>query len=160
MKKHIISFSFILSILCSVSVNAQQRPSIGCVDKEVRLQSEQIKRQFKEQGLTVYKDAMVQMEPRQPFSIAVQLTQGQLYQLLFVGSKKASKITMELFDGKDNLIDKKTLTEPEKNNFIIYSFAPLKSDIYLIVLTQKIKGKKVCSSFSILQNNATAMGEE
>lgn len=160
MTKRIFSFSILVFLLSSLAAQAQQRPTIGCVDKAVRLQSEQIKRQFKEQGLTVYKDAMIQMESRQPFSIAVQLTQGQLYQLLFVGSKKASKITMELFDGKDNLIDTKTLTDPAKSNFIIYSFAPLKSDIYLIILTQKIKGKKVCSSFSILQNNATAMGAE
>ncbi len=160
MKKYIHTIYITLfALLLSVNVYAQNKPSIGCVNKVVRLQSEQIKRQFKEQGLTVYKDAMVNMEPKQPFPIAVQLNQGRLYQLLFVGSKKATKIKMEIYDGKDNKIDEKVLNEPEKTNFIIYSFAPQKDDIYLIILTQKIKGKSICSSFSILQNDATTLAK-
>ena len=68
----------------------------------------------------------------------------------------ASKIFFELYDGQDNKLVEKTIKKVDDTNFIIYSFVPQKTDLYLVVLTQKIKGDaEVCGSFTIMQK-ATA----
>lgn len=154
--KQIISLLFLSAVFTSaIPANAQQQPNIGCMDKTLRLQAEQIKQDLKAQGMSVYKDAMVSMESREPFPIAVQLTKGQMYQMVFVGSKEASRLTFELYDGQDNKIDQKELDDPADANYVIYPFIPDKTDVYLVVLTQKLKSKTLCSSFCILQKLET-----
>lgn len=138
-------------ILLTIQADAQQ-PRVGCVNKSMRVQAEQMKHDFKAQGMEVYKDAMLGMSPGQPAPIALQLTEKQLYQFILIGDANASKIYFELYDGQDNKLAEKTIKKGDDTNFIIYSFAPQKSDIYLVVLTQKIKGKAdVCGSFTIMQ---------
>lgn len=139
--------------LSTITANAQ-RDKIGCVDKSIRVQAEQIKHDLKAQGLSVYKDAMVSMDPKEPFPVAVQLTAGEQYQFIFVGKSNANKLYFELFDGQDKMIGEKQVDDPSLTNFVVYSFVPQKSDIYLIVLNQKIKSKsKVCGSFTIMQQS-------
>ncbi len=138
-------------ILISVNANAQQA-KIGCMDKDIRVQSEQFKHNFRAQGMEVYKNAMLNMQSQEPYPIALQLQQGQLYQFVFVGSKLSSKIFFELFDGNDEKLESITLKEKDGKNYIIYSFMPKKSDVYLIVAGQKIRGGgEVCGSLTVMQ---------
>lgn len=133
---------------------SQQRPNVGCVDKAIKLQSEDLHMSFAKQGMTVYRDAMVNLNSNEPFPVAVQLVKGHLYQLILIGSKGAGKAKMELFDGEDKKIADKSasLNSTDRNsNCIIYSFVPGKTDLYLIVLSQKVKGKETCGSFSIME---------
>ena len=102
MRKLFIILSVIgCSSTISNSVSAQILPTLGCNDKSIRLQAEQYKQDFKAQGQEVYRDAMISMESRQPTPVAVQLTKGVLYQMIFIGSRDANKINFELYDGED-----------------------------------------------------------
>ena len=148
MKKILLLVSAII-FLFNVTTVAQ--PNIGCNDRAIRLQSEQIKQGLKAQGMTVYRDAMIGMESQQPYPIAVQLEKGKMYQMLYIGNNTAAKLNFELFDEKDNKLDSKTLSDPAQTNYLLYSFVPEKTDIYLVVLTQKIKKGSVCGSFSIME---------
>ncbi|MGN6569299.1 MAG: hypothetical protein ACTHJ0_15170 [Flavipsychrobacter sp.] len=142
----ILSFAFVCK--------AQQQPNIGCVDKVIKLQAEDLKQTFMKQDMVVYRDAMMSMESQTPFPVAVQLNKGQLYQFIFVGSRESAKITMELFDGDDKKLEQRTAGATSSNpngNYIIYSFIPEKTDLYLIVLTQKLKNRTMCGSFTIMQ---------
>lgn len=128
-----------------------QDAKVGCEDKAIRYQGEQIKKEFKAQGMTVTRDAMVSMDSRQPFPIGVQLEKGKFYQFIYIGDRRASKIDFELYDGEDKKLDTRTLKNPMENNAIVYAFMPDKSDIYLIVLTQKWKTKPMCGSFTVME---------
>ncbi len=152
MFKAIVSSLFITGLFSFNAAFAQQ-PEIGCMDKAIRLQSEQIKQDFKAQGMEVYKDAMISMESRQPFPIAVKLEKGQMYQIVFVGNKDASRYDFELFDGQDNKIDERTLKTPLLSNYIVYSFIPERTDVYLMVLTHRYRSKTFCNSFTIMQKS-------
>lgn len=149
------TFSIVLLTTLSVlsTKTFAQQAKIGCLDKGIRLQSEQFKSDLKTQGLEVYKDAMIGMNNMEPYPVAVQLEARELYQLIYVANPDASKIYFEIFDGADKKIgEKKIDNKGGKNNFIVYSFLPQKTDMYLVVLTQKVKGKKeICGSFSIMQ---------
>jgi hypothetical protein len=144
-----ILFSALL--LSAVSTGyAQEQSRIGCMDKAIRMQAEQAKQDFIKQGMKVYKEAMISMESLEPFPIAVQLTKGELYQIVYIGSMSASKMRFELLDGADKKIDERTQAKPIENNAIIYSFVPDKSDVYLLMLTQKTK-RPMCGSIAIMQ---------
>lgn len=158
MRFYALIVSLFILISCSWA-SAQIIPVLGCNDGAIRLQAEQIKQNFKSQGLEVYKDAMIEMESRQPSPIAVQLTKGVLYQMVYIGSKDSKKISFELFDGNDKRIEEKTLKDPGANNLLIYSFTPDKTDLYLVILIQ-IKGtQNVCGSFSIMQPSTKQKGQ-
>lgn len=142
---------FLLGIVALFNTNTFAQPSLGCNDRAIRVQAEQIKQGLKEQGMTVYRDAMIGMESQQPYPIAVQLEKGKMYQMLYVGNNSSARLDFELFDEKDNKLDSKTLSDPAQTNYLLYSFVPEKTDIYLVVLTQKIKRGSVCGSFSIME---------
>lgn len=135
---------------------AQEKPMVGCMDRGIRIQAEQAKQDLRKQGLKVYKEAMIGMESNTPFPIAVELKQGELYQIVYVGSLSASKMTFELLDGKDKKIEEKVLPRPIENNILIYSFVPEKTDMYLMMLTQKSKTKSFCGSIAIFEKDNKA----
>lgn len=148
---------FIASFLFLYCNARAQQPRVGCVNKSMRVQAEQMKHDFKAQGMEVYKDAMLGMRPGEPAPVAVQLVERQMYQFVIIGDANASKMYFELYDGQDNKLVEKTIKKADETNFIIYSFVPQKTDLYLVVLTQKIKGDaEVCGSFTIMQKATTA----
>lgn len=144
----------LLTVTCSTAF--AQQPKIGCVDKSIRLQGEQMKHDFKAQGMEVYKDAMLGMDAKEPYPIAVQLNAQQQYQFIFVGNGNATKLFFELYDGADTKLEERVVENNGGNNFIIYSFTPQKTDLYLVVLSQKVKGKgQVCGSFSVMKKEGS-----
>lgn len=156
MSKHIIVLFSLLILACN-AYSQQRQPNVGCIDKAIKIQAQDLHLSFAKQGMTIYRDAMISMNDREPFPVAVQLEKGHLYQLILIGSKGAGKIKMEIFDGKDKKIGDKTasLDKTDQNsNCIIYSFVPSTTDLYLIVLSQKAKGKELCGSFSIMEKEA------
>lgn len=152
MRKYFTILNIIACLtIVSNAVKGQILPTLGCNDKSIRLQAEQYKQDFKAQGQEVYRDAMINMESRQPTPVAIQLNKGVLYQMIFIGSREANKINFELYDGEDRKIDEKILKAPGVSNFVVYSFVPEKTDLYLVILTQ-IKGtQSLCGSFTIMQ---------
>ena len=149
MKKLVLALTF--GLFTALPLLAQQS-RIGCMDKAIRIQAEQAKQDFMKQGLKVYKEAMISMESNEAFPIAVQLNKGELYQIVYVGSMSASKISFELMDGSDVKIDERVLNKPVEANAIVYSFIPEKTDMYLLMLKQKTK-KATCGSIAIMQKD-------
>ena len=137
-------------LLASGQVTAQ-KPKTGCVDAAVEAQAEGIKRGLKKQGLTIFQEAMIQMTSMEPAPIAVKLTEGVRYQLIFVGSEQANKLVMEIYDGRDKKVDEKI---ERSTNDIVYTFTPTKTDVYLITLTQKRALKSMCGYFGVLMKSS------
>lgn len=154
--KQYLRFAVLFMALLSLGSSAfSQQTRVGCVDKNIRLQADEIKQHYVQQGFTVFRDAMISMESMSPAPVVVQLTKGQLYQVIFVANENASKMRLEIFNGRDQKIEEKTASRNrEQPNFIQFSFIPNQSDNFLFVLMQKWKAKDVCGSFCILKANA------
>ena len=153
-------FSALAILFLSFSAFAQkQNEALGCIDKVMVVQSEELKSTFKKQGLTVYRDAMITMESNMPLPIAIQMVKGRIYQLIFIGNKKSSKVSMEILNGDDKRVALKE-TSKGGNNYIVYSFIPDKTDVYLVMLSQKFKGKTICGSFTLLHDAPAAPATE
>ena len=147
-------FTIALAFLATVSF--AQKPVMGCVDRDIRLQSEELRSAFLKQGLSVLRDAMIGMQSNEPTPIAVNFTKGKLYQMVYIANRASSKMELEIFDGNDKKIGSKSAGGTGEPNYIIYSFIPDKTDIYLVVLSQKFKGKETCGSFTILAETPPA----
>lgn len=159
--RSIVYSSIIVALFIAVGLPSYaQRAKVGCLDRSIRVQSEQMKRDFMSQGMTVYKDAMLSMDNRVPYPIAIQLNAGELYQFVFVGNAAANRLYFELFDGSDKKLDEKTVENAQSNNFIIYSFIPQKTDLYLLIVSQKVKkAKQICGSLTVMQKSQAMSGE-
>lgn len=144
--------TFLLMILSFFSEQSIAQARIGCMDKSIRVQCEQIKSDFRAQGMETYKDAMLNMENKQPYPVAIQLEAQQLYQFVFVGNDNANRLYFELFDGNDKKLAEEVKDNSGSNNFIVYSFIPQKTDVYLLVVSQKVKkAKDICGSLTVMQ---------
>ena len=146
---------FASAILFMSAAGYAQQTALGCMDQSIRLQSQQIKHDFKAQGVIPIKDMMITMKSHEPAGIKLPLTQGKLYQLVYIGSKDASGLRFELYDGANFRIEDRKVEKPSETNFLIYSFTPEKTDTFTVVLTQHIGGKTMCGSFTVLQNEET-----
>ena len=128
---------------------------VGCIDAIIRAQAVDIRDHYTSQGFIVYRDAMINMSSMEPFPIMVQLSRGQLYQIIFVGQSAATNHKMVLYDGADNKIDEKFIsrsksTGTEPTNYLIYEFVPDRTDMYLLTFMSRLKNKSFCGSVCIV----------
>lgn len=142
--------SQVLLLICYLLINlpaGAQKPQTGCVDAAIQAQADGIKLGLSKKGMVVFQEAMFRMQSMEPVPVAVKMTQGVTYELVFVGSENTNKLMMELYDGKDKKIDEKI--ERSMNN-IIYTFTPQRTDVYLVTLIQKKGLKDMCGYFGVM----------
>ncbi len=149
--------TLILLVSASVAQVAAQKKApeqpVGCIDANLRLQADEIKQHYTAQGFKVYRDAMINMSSMEPFPVMVQLTGGQLYQIIFVGQAAATNHKMVLYDGNDKAIGEKSITRGQGDgptNFLIYEFVPGRTDMYLLTFMTRLKNKDFCGSVCIV----------
>lgn len=150
-------FALLLCLLIPALADAQRaKPSVGCIDRSIRLQADEIKQHYTNQGFTVFRDAMLNMESMTPSPVMVEMKKGELYQIIFVGSTEAVRMNLSLFDGNDNkLEDRFVYKNRQQPNYIIIPFSPERTDTYLIALMQKWKNKELCGSLCIVRMGST-----
>ncbi len=152
--KKIFLLALTLFLLCpAFAQREQQRQPVGCVDPALRLQADAIKQHFTAQGFKVYRDAMINMESMTPFPIMVQLAQGHLYQIVFVGNPRATTHRMTMYDGNDRKVDEKFISRhhgEEASNYIIYEFVPDHTDMFMFEFMTRLKNENFCGSVCIL----------
>lgn len=143
------AFTTMLFAVCAlISIDTvAQKPKTGCIDAAVEAQANGIKLGLSKKDMKVFQEAMFRMQSMEPVPVAVKMTAGVNYELIFVGSEQANRLSMEIFDGKDNKIEERI--ERSMNN-IVYSFTPQKTDVYLVTLYQKKGLKDMCGYFGVM----------
>ena len=139
-------------MLCFSLPSLAQKPKTGCIDVNIQGQADGIKLGLSKQGHIMFQEGVFQMTSMEPTPIAVKMSQGISYQLIFVGSENSNRMIMELYDGKDRKIDEKV--ERGSSNSIVYTFTPSKTDIYLVTLIQKRATKDMCGYFGVMMKSA------
>ena len=139
-------------MLCFSLPSLAQKPKTGCIDVNIQGQADGIKLGLSKQGHIMFQEGVFQMTSMEPTPIAVKMSQGISYQLIFVGSENSNRMIMELYDGKDRKIDEKV--ERGSSNSIVYTFTPPKTDIYLVTLIQKRATKDMCGYFGVMMKSA------
>ena len=145
------NFLTIIGLLLLSFTGMAQKPVVGCIDRSVRLQADEIKRHYTDQGFTVYRDAMINMESMVPSQVMLELQRGKTYLVVFVGHPAAQRMNLEVWNSDDHKIgEKSTARNREQPNYIIYNITPASTDAYLIIVMQKLKQEHMCGSISIL----------
>jgi hypothetical protein len=161
MKYFVLAAAFCFSAICTTQQAVAQKgnpsASVGCVDPAIRTQAQEIKQHFLKQNFVVYRDAMISMSSMEPYPVIVQLQRGVLYQIVFVGNAADSKMRIDIYNGADQKMDEKlVMRNRDQPNYISYSFVPEQTDTYMFMLTQKLKNKDMCGSFTIMQLKSQA----
>lgn len=150
-KLAVLFFTLLLSFSSNL-LFAQQPPNLGCKDTSILKQGMEIKKHYTDQGFTVYRDAMIGMESRIPYPVIMQMNRGDLYVIVFIGSKEARRLDMDLYEPNEVVIQKINVQRNrDQPNYIIHTFSPTYSGQYLAVALQKWKDKSMCGSFFVLK---------
>ena len=149
-----VSCLLLILLACVPESRAQQAspPRVGCIDAQVRLRADEIKKHFTGQGLEVFRDAMIGMESQMPYPILVDLQAGQLYQIIFVAHPESTRQFLNIYDRNEKKLHSVShnygLQQPY---YITFTFTPPATDTYAFVVEQKWKRKEMCGSFTILR---------
>jgi len=152
--KKIFRFAVLLSFtFVSLHSYAQNNgPQLGCKDPYILTQAKGLKEGLQAQGFEVLNDAMLSMQTREDFPVVVRMKQGEFYQVVFVGNTRSNKMNLELFDSEHkSLLHKEQKPMQQTSNVISFSYTPETSGDYMFVLSQVIKQKTSCGSFTILR---------
>jgi hypothetical protein len=147
---------FALLLLFPLCVNAQSssESKLGCIDKVVAMQASESKTALNQQGFEILKNAMIELENKEDFSIVMKLNKGVFYQFQFIGQPKAKKLSMKIQVGKKEIIFSKSVL-PYKNseNNIAYYYTPGENEVIQITInqTQSKLSKDGCVNLSAYQ---------
>ncbi|MCD6064034.1 MAG: hypothetical protein K0R82_1945 [Flavipsychrobacter sp.] len=144
---------FVAAALLLANLAQAQQNMLGCMDASLRVQAEQVKRDLKPQGFVSVRDMMITMKSKESVGIPIVLTQGKLYQLVFIGTREANNMHFELYDKAQFRIDERKFDKPSESNLLVYSIVPEKTDTFMVALSQNLRTKTACGSFTILRQD-------
>jgi hypothetical protein len=153
MKKAFFLFSFSLFIsltIFSQDVIRQQ----SCNDTAIQKQADSIKNVFKEQGFVVLREASITMESEYEMPVVVQLQEGTLYHIVFIGDYTSKLYEVRMFDWDEKQVayQKKQWGDVDGNT-ISFSYIPKITEFHMIkpVQVNKKKKKNLCGYIMLLQ---------
>jgi hypothetical protein len=131
------------------SQNLIRKP--GCSDLYIIHQADSVKQEFSKQGFIVVKEASMTMASEFEIPVIIPLTEGTLYQFVFIGdaSSKSYEVRMFDWDEKQVAYQKKQLGDVD-GNVISYSYIPKLSEYHMMKPVQVNNGKKNCCGYVML----------
>jgi Holliday junction resolvase len=138
----------------SLTASAQQGPAkVGCVDRNIRLQADELKQHYAREGFAVVRDAMIGMVPRMPFPVVIALRSDTRYRIIFTGNSLASAAEIEVRDGSEKqIVMERNRFKDDQPRVVDIAFQPKRSDAYLFILQQRMRGEETCGSFTIMRD--------
>jgi hypothetical protein len=117
---------------------------------EILSQADSIKQVFAQYGYTVVREAAINMESEYELPVIVPLTEGAMYQVVFIGdpTSRIQEVRMFDYDEKQVFYQKKWVHA--EGNIISYSYQPQHSEWHMIRPVQVNKERKNCSGYVML----------
>ena len=110
-------------------------------------------------GYILLKEASITMESEYEMPVIVPLTQGSLYQFVFIGdyTSKLYEVRMFDWDEKQVVFEQKRWGDVD-GNVISYSYVPKLSEFHMMkpVQVNKEKKKNLCGYVMLFKKTATA----
>ncbi len=119
----------------------------SCQDELINKQVDSLKNFYGKDGFILLKEASITMESEYEMPVIVPLTQGSLYQFIFIGdySSKLYEVRMFDWDEKQVVFQQKRWGDVD-GNVISYSYVPKLSEFHMMkpVQVNKQKKKNLC----------------
>ena len=146
MKKiSILIIPILISVISCFSQDVIKLQS--CQDEFINKQVDSLKNFYGKDGFILLKEASITMESEFEMPVIVPLTQGSIYQFIFIGdySSKLYEVRMFDWDEKQVVFQQKKWGDVD-GNIISYSYVPKLSEFHMMkpVQVNKHKKKNLC----------------
>jgi len=157
MKKLFYSFLLILC-LPALATDPVSDSKSNRSASEILSQADSIKQVFAQYGYTVVREAAINMESEYELPVIVPLTEGAMYQVVFIGdpTSRIQEVRMFDYDEKQVFYQKKWVHA--EGNIISYSYQPQHSEWHMIRPVQVNKERKNCSGYVMLLKKVKESG--
>lgn len=151
-----------LFILFSISLMAQEDviKQQSCDTKPYQQTIDSLKSTYTTQGYTVLREASMTMESEYEMPIIVPMTEGNMYQFIFIGDPTSRVYEVRMYDWSERqVVYKKNMWGDVDGNIISYSYIPKFTEYHMIKPVQVNKNKKkLCGYVLLLKKNPPAPG--
>jgi hypothetical protein len=147
----LLTTCLLLATLCFSQQVIRVQP---CNDTLINRQADSLKTLYSSQGFNVLREASITMESEYEMPVVVQLQQGALYQVVFIGdiTSKLYEVRMYDWDEKQVAYQKKMWGDVD-GNIISYPYQAKFTEFHMIkpVQVNKQKKKGLCGYIILLQ---------
>jgi len=143
---YLVLLTLMLSIL---SANSQSNviKVQSCSDQLIAHQVDSLKKLYSDDGFVLLKEASITMESEYEMPVIVPLTQGSLYQFVFIGDYTSRLYEVRMFDWNEKqVVFKQKKWGDIDGNIISYNYQPQFSEFHMMkpVQVNKQKKKNLC----------------
>ncbi len=123
----------------------------GCDIASYTSTIDSIKKAYSAQGYIVLREASMTMESEYEMPIILPMTEGTLYQFVFIGDPTSRLYEVRMYDWNEKqVVYKKNMWGDVDGNVISYSYVPKFSEYHMIKPVQVNKNKKKLCGFVML----------
>lgn len=153
MKKILLLLSISLSLASAVSAQEVIRQQ-ACDNPDIKRQADSIRAIYEKDGYTLLREASMMMESEYEMPVVMPLTQGGLYQFVFIGEYTSRLYEVRMFDWNERqVIYLKKQWGDIDGNIISFGYVPRASEFHMMkpVQINKKKKKGVCGYVMMFQ---------
>jgi hypothetical protein len=153
MKTHILRWLpvVLLSIFSSPLSAQEMIKQESCDIKSYLTEIDSLKSFFSSKGFIVLKEASMAMESAYEMPIIVPMTQGALYEFIFIGDPSSRLYEVRMYDWDEKqVVYKKNNWGDVDGNIISYTYIPQISEYHMIKPVQVNKSKKKLCGYVML----------
>ena len=154
MIKILCKILFLSSSLCISNNLLAQNDVIkqqSCDTKPYQPAIDSLKKVYSTMGFTVLREASMTMESEYEMPIVLPMTQGTLYQFVFIGDPSSRLYEVRMFDWSERqVVYKKNQWGDVDGNIISYEYVPKFTEYHMIKPVQVNKNKKKLCGYVML----------
>ncbi len=153
--KNIFLFLFTLLTLQVFSQDVIRQQS--CQDEFINKQVDSLKNMFGAQGFQLVREASITMESEFEMPVVMPLTQGVLYQFIFIGDYSSKLYEVRMFDWNEKqVVFQQKRWGDVDGNIISYAYQPQFSEFHMMkpVQVNKKKKKGICGYVMLFKKAA------
>jgi len=141
-----------LFILCGQHLMAQELiKQENCDTTPYHYQIDSLKSLFKSKGFIVLREASMSMQSEYEMPIVVPMSQGALYEFVFIGDPSSKLYEVRMYDWNEKqVVYQKKMWGDVDGNIISYAYSPQFSEYHMIKPVQVNKTKKKLCGYVLL----------
>jgi len=143
----------IVTMICSsITLHAQDIiRQQACDSMPYQIQIDSLKSLFASKGFIVLREASMQMQSAYEMPIVVPMSEGALYEFVFIGDPSSRLYEVRMYDWSENqVVYQKKMWGDVDGNIISYAYSPAASEYHMIKTLQMNKKKKNLCGYVLL----------
>ncbi|MBS1599574.1 MAG: hypothetical protein JST75_15220 [Bacteroidetes bacterium] len=152
MKTYLTKVFLALFILCGQHIMAQEViRQENCDVTAYQEQIDSLKSLFKSKGFIVLREASMSMQSEYEMPIVVAMSQGSLYEFVFIGDPSSRLYEVRMYDWNEKqVVYQKKMWGDVDGNIISYAYSPQFSEYHMIKPVQVNRTKKKLCGYVLL----------